>query len=195
MVLSWFLLWAKWPADPCVSFPAAAFNRLGTHGECHARSAKFWMSASTRTLLLAPFDKFLVPCWGFLSFLCIWDVAQLNCHPLLPIFNHFYPFSIPHTELSPLWGPREGRGDVAIHRLWTLRSLWYNLHPHHTTVLARHQQVCRLHAPLHPIRGPHHPRDHGQRVPRAPSQWTPHRRLQERSHGHRNTRSKRTLQD
>ena len=28
-------------------------------------------------------------------FLCIWDLAHLNGHPLLPIFNHFYPFSIP----------------------------------------------------------------------------------------------------
>ena len=61
------------------------------------------MSANTWTLLLAPFDKFLVPYWGyFFSFLCIWDVAHLNCHPLLPIFNHFYPFSIPHIELSSL---------------------------------------------------------------------------------------------
>ena len=73
--------------------------------ECCARSAKFWISANTRTLLLAPFDKFLVPYRGFFGFLCIWDVAPLNCHPFLPIFNHFYPFSIPHIELSPLWGP------------------------------------------------------------------------------------------
>ena len=36
----------------------------------------------------------------FFSFLCIWDVAHLNCHPFLPSFNHFYPFSIPHIELS-----------------------------------------------------------------------------------------------
>ena len=73
------------------------------------------MSANTQTLLLAPFDKFLVPYWVFFfSFLCIWDVAHLSCHPMLPIFNHFYPFSIPHIELSPLWGPREGRVDVAI---------------------------------------------------------------------------------
>ena len=120
----------------------------------------------------------------FFSSLCIWDVAHLNCHPLLPNVNHFYPFSIPHIELSPLWGPREGRGDVAIHSPRTLRSLWYGLHPHHITDLARHQQVCRVHAqnhhrpPLYPIRGPHHPRDHGQRIPRAPSQGTPHRRLQ-----------------
>ena len=41
----------------------------------------------------------------FFSFLCIWDVAHLNCHPLLPNVDHFYPFSIPHIELSPLWGP------------------------------------------------------------------------------------------
>ena len=37
--------------------------------------------------------EFLVPCWGCFSFLCIWDVATLNCHPLLPVFNRFYPFS------------------------------------------------------------------------------------------------------
>ena len=30
-----------------------------------ARKPKFWMSANTRALLLAPFDKFLVPYWGF----------------------------------------------------------------------------------------------------------------------------------
>ena len=64
-----------------------------------ACSAKFSMSANTRTLLLAPFDKILVPYWGFFSCLCIWFVANLNCHPLLPIFNHFYPFSIPYVEL------------------------------------------------------------------------------------------------
>ena len=29
--------------------------------ECYARSAKFWMSANTQTLVLAPFRKFLVP--------------------------------------------------------------------------------------------------------------------------------------
>ena len=71
--------------------------------ERRARGAKFWMSANTRTLLLAPFDdKFLVP---YSMFLCIWDVAHWKCHPFLPIFNHFYPFSIPHIELSPPWGP------------------------------------------------------------------------------------------
>ena len=36
--------------------------------ECHARSAKFWMSANTRTLVLAPFHKFLVPYQGFFGF-------------------------------------------------------------------------------------------------------------------------------
>ena len=92
------------------------------------------MSANTQTLLLAPFDKFLVPYWVFFSFLCIWDVAHLICHPLLPNVNHFYPFSIPHIELSPLWGPREGKGDVTIHSLRTLRSLWYGLHPHHISL-------------------------------------------------------------
>ena len=63
------------------------------------------MSANTRTLLLAPFDKFLVPYWVFFfSFLYIWDVAHLNCYPFLPIVNHFYPFSISHIGLSPLTG-------------------------------------------------------------------------------------------
>ena len=36
--------------------------------ECHARSAKFWMSANTQTLVLAPFHKFLVPYQGFFGF-------------------------------------------------------------------------------------------------------------------------------
>ena len=33
-----------------------------------ARSVKFWMSANTRTLVLAPFHKFLVPYQGFFGF-------------------------------------------------------------------------------------------------------------------------------
>ena len=33
-----------------------------------ARSAKFWMSANTRTLVLAPFHKFLVPYHCFFGF-------------------------------------------------------------------------------------------------------------------------------
>ena len=76
--------------------------------ECRARNAKFWMSANTRTLLLAPLTSFWFHAGVFFSFLCIWDVAHLNCHPLLPIFNHFHPFSIPHIELSPVWGPEKG---------------------------------------------------------------------------------------
>ena len=148
------------------------------------RSAHAVRSFECRPILRPYFWPLLTSFWFhtgvFFSFLCIWDVAHLNCHPLLPNANHFYPFSIPHIELSPLCRPREGRGDVAIHSPRTLRSLWYGLHPHHITDLACHQQVCRIHAqnhhrpPLHPIRGPHHPRDHGQRIPRASSQGTPH---------------------
>ena len=41
----------------------------GTPTECHARSAKFWISTNTRTLVSAPFHKFLVPYQGFFSFL------------------------------------------------------------------------------------------------------------------------------
>ena len=204
-LVSQFCVYQKWkwkhPNLSCGHFLSNPYGNAvhGVRMRC-ARSMKFWMSANTRTLLLAPFDKFLVPYWGFFQLPMHLDMAHLNCHPLLPIFNQFYPFSIPHIEFSPLWGPREGRGDVAIPSPRTFRSLWYGLHPHHITVLACHQQVCRVHAqnhhrpPLHPIRGLHHLRDHGQRVPRAPSQGTPHRRLEERSHGHQNTRSKRTLQ-
>ena len=57
---------------------------LGGLWECHARSAKFWMSANTRTLVLAPFHKFLVPYQGFFGFPSIWDVAYLNCQPFPP---------------------------------------------------------------------------------------------------------------
>ena len=40
--------------------------------DADARSAKFWMSANTRTLVSAPFHKFLVPYQGFFfSFLSI----------------------------------------------------------------------------------------------------------------------------
>ena len=40
-----------------------------------ARSAKFWMSANTPTLVLAPFHKVLVPYQGFFGFPSIYDVA------------------------------------------------------------------------------------------------------------------------
>ena len=43
----------------------------------------------------APFHKFLFHTGVCLSFLCILDVAYLNGHQFLPVFNHFYPFSIP----------------------------------------------------------------------------------------------------
>ena len=42
-------------------------ERLLDEAQARARSAKFWMSANTGTLLLAPFDKFLVPYWVFLA--------------------------------------------------------------------------------------------------------------------------------
>ena len=154
------------------------------------------MSANTQTLLLAPFDNFLVPYWGFFSFLCIWDVAHLNSHPFLPIFNHFYPFSIPHIELSPLWGPREGRGDVAIHSPRTLRSLWYGLHPHHISLAINKcvASTLRITTPLPftlfavPIT--QETMDNAFPALRVKGHLI---RLQERSHGHQNTRSKQTL--
>ena len=54
-----------------------------------ARSAMFWMSASTRTLLLAPFDQFLVPYQG--SF---YLPMHLGCgtFELSSISAHFQPF-------------------------------------------------------------------------------------------------------
>ena len=64
------------------------------------------MSANTQTLLLTPFDKFLVPYWGFFGFLCIWDLAHLSCHPLLTIFTHF-PSPILN---SPHYGDPEKAG-------------------------------------------------------------------------------------
>ena len=45
--------------------------------------------------------------WGLFSFLCIWDVAHLNCHPSLPIFNHFFPSPILN---SPHYGDPEKAG-------------------------------------------------------------------------------------
>ena len=44
------------------------FKLLCTSWECHARSAKFWMSANTQTLVLALFHRFLVPYQGFFGF-------------------------------------------------------------------------------------------------------------------------------
>ena len=46
----------------------------------------------------APFHKFLFNPGFFFSFLCILDVAYLNCHPFLPVFNHTYPFSLHYGE-------------------------------------------------------------------------------------------------
>ena len=34
----------------------------------------------------------------FFSFRCSWDVAYLNCHPFLPIFNHFNLFPPHHGD-------------------------------------------------------------------------------------------------
>ena len=57
--------------------------------EYRARGVKFWMSANTRTLLLAPFDKFLVPYRGFLKL-----PMHLGCgtFELSPFVAHFQPF-------------------------------------------------------------------------------------------------------
>ena len=53
------------------------------------------MSANTQTLLLAPFDKFLVPYLGFFSFLCIWDVGT-NCYLPLHYCMHVLSRCICH---------------------------------------------------------------------------------------------------
>ena len=56
----------------------------------------------------APFYKFFVQYPHFFkSFLCILDVAYLNCHPFLPVFNRIYPFSI---LFSPHYGEPEKVG-------------------------------------------------------------------------------------
>ena len=74
-----------------------------------ARNAHAVRSFGCRPIFGPSFWPLLTSFWFhtgfFFSFLCIWDVAHLNCHPLLPNVNHFYPFSIPHIELSLLWGP------------------------------------------------------------------------------------------
>ena len=72
---------------------------------------KVWYVGKYSCPSFGPFPQ-VFPYQGFLVFLCIGDGAYFNCHPFLPICNQFYPFSIPF--FSPPWGPREGRGDVAI---------------------------------------------------------------------------------
>ena len=73
------------PLHTCVS--------VGMPCTQYAHSAKFWMSANTRTLLLAPFDKFLVPYRGF--FLAsyafgMWHISIVTlCCPFSTIFTHF----------------------------------------------------------------------------------------------------------
>ena len=70
---------------PLIFHPTSALLEvLGMPCTQCARSAKFWMSANTRTLVLAPFHKFLVPYQGFFGFSSIWDVAYLNCQPFPP---------------------------------------------------------------------------------------------------------------
>ena len=69
---------------PSLFTPTPSLSSIDFVRECHARSAKFWMSANTRTLVLAPFHKFLVPYQGFFGFPSIWDVAYLNCQPFPP---------------------------------------------------------------------------------------------------------------
>ena len=64
-----FLFYPKFVQRPqgvadCTPRECHARSAHAVHTQC-ARSAKFWMSANTRTLLLAPFDKFLVPYWVF----------------------------------------------------------------------------------------------------------------------------------
>ena len=53
-----------------------AMHTVRTH---YARSAKFWMSTNTRTLVSAPFHKFWFRTTVFFTFLSIQDVAHLNC--------------------------------------------------------------------------------------------------------------------
>ena len=154
-------LWVGY--TPVAELETEACKSLGMPCTQCACSAHTVRSFECRPILRPYFWPLLTSFWFhmgfFFSLQCIWDVAHLNCHPLSPNVNHFYPFFIPHIELSPLWGPREGRGDVAIHSPRTLRSLWFGLHPHHIKDLARHQQVCHVHTqnhhrpPLHPIRG------------------------------------------
>ena len=67
-----------------------------------AHSAKFWMSANTRTLVLAPFHKFLVPYQGFFQL-----PKHLGCgiFELSTIFAHFQPFP---PISSPAWALAHG---------------------------------------------------------------------------------------
>ena len=79
------------------------------HTQC-ARSAKFRMSANTRTLLLAPFDKFLVPCLVFFlaSYaFAMWHISIVTlCCPMSTIFTQF-PSPILN---SPYYGDPEKAG-------------------------------------------------------------------------------------
>ena len=46
-----------------------------------------------------PFAEVCCSIVGFLSFLCIQDMTNLNCHSLSPIFTHLYPFPPPPAFL------------------------------------------------------------------------------------------------
>ena len=83
------------PPPACHTVSGNAMHAVRT--QC-ARSAKFWMSANTRTLVLGPFHKFLVPYQGFFGFPSIWDVAYLNCQP-------FPPRRGPSTKCTPSTQP------------------------------------------------------------------------------------------
>ena len=56
----------EYALTPCVRCKQnCGFVAVGMPCTQCARSAKFWMSANTRTLVSAPFHKFLVPYQGF----------------------------------------------------------------------------------------------------------------------------------
>ena len=88
------------------------------HWECCARSAHTVRSFGCRQILGPYVWPLLTSFWfhtGFFSQLPMHlGCSTFELSPFVAHFNHFYPFSIPHIELSPLWGPQESRGDVAI---------------------------------------------------------------------------------
>ena len=70
---------------------------------------KFWMSANTRTLFWPLLTSFVSTVGFSFSFLCIWDVAHLICHPFRPISTIFTHFPSPVLN-SPHHGDPEKAG-------------------------------------------------------------------------------------
>ena len=72
------------PAFPRRVHPRNAVHAV--HTQC-----KVLYASNILDRIFGPFSQVCCSITWFLHFLCIEDVARLNCHPFSPIFTHFHP--------------------------------------------------------------------------------------------------------